>query len=165
MKVKLLIAGWLVCSLFYVKKAESQDTSAVKSLPPVTVTATTKKIPPRVWFNLSRYFPEAENPRWYALNKDYLVRFMTYTQEHRALFNKRGKVIYHISYGWENSLPAPVKRNVNAAYPGFEIYRAIKINEASRVVWVINLQDTKELVMIRVENEELEEIQRLRKSL
>lgn len=165
MKLKFIMMLALAYSLCVMNAVVAQDSTNVKDLPPVTVTATSKKIPPIVWFNLSRYFPEAENPRWYALNKDYLVKFMTYRQEHRALFNKKGKVIYHISYGWEKALPATISRQVRTAYLDYEIYRAIKISERNRVVWVINLQDTKELVMIRVEDDELEEIQRLTKSL
>ncbi|RYG40085.1 MAG: hypothetical protein EOO01_28165, partial [Chitinophagaceae bacterium] len=124
MKYKLLLLAVLLYSSSCINLVVAQDSSVVKSLPPVTVTATTKKIPPRVWFGLSLYFPEAENPRWYALNKDYLVKFMTYTQEHRAVLNKRGKVIYHISYGWEDSLPGDINQQVTTTYPGYDIYRA-----------------------------------------
>jgi hypothetical protein len=155
----MMIAAFVPC--LYINMLAAQDTSVVKTLPDVTVKARTKKIPPKVWFGLSRYFREAENPRWYALNKDYLVKFMTYTQEHRALLNKNGKVVYHISYGWEGAMPAEIDRRVVATYPGYEIYRSIKIREANREVWLINLQNDKELIMVRLENDELEEIHRM----
>jgi hypothetical protein len=165
MKLKFIITALLLYSLPAMNVVVAQDSSAIKTLPPVTVTATTKKIPPMVWFNLSRYFPEAENPRWYGLNKDYLVKFMIYDQENRALFSKKGKLIYHISYGYENNMPEYLRRQIKTGYLDFDIYRAIKIVEGNREVWVINLQDKNELVMLRAENDEIEEVQRLKKSL
>jgi hypothetical protein len=90
---------------------------------------------------------------------------MIYNQENRALFTKKGKLVYHISYGYEKSLPADLDRNLKAGYPGYEIYRAIKISEANRVVWVVNLRDAKNLVMISSEDGEMQEIQRLKRSL
>jgi hypothetical protein len=166
MKAKFVLIPAVV--LFFgisVNPSFAQDSSAVKSLPPITITSITKKIPPIVWFNLSRYFPEAENPRWYALNKDYLAKFMIYTQENRVLVSKKGKVIYHISYGYEHCMPLDIVEQVTGTYPGYEISRVIKIKQANRTVWVINLQDKNEFIMLKLENDEMEEIQRFKKSL
>ena len=96
MKSKLLFSGLIICFLLHATRCFAQDTSAIKTLPPVTVTATTKKIPENVWYGFSKYFTEAENPGWYEINKKYLVKFMTYDKANRALFTKKRS--YHLSY-------------------------------------------------------------------
>jgi hypothetical protein len=164
MKSKLLFSGLIICFLLHATRCFAQDTSAVKTLPPVTVTATTKKIPGNVWYGFSKYFTEAENPGWYEINKKYLVKFMTYDKANRALFTKKGHIIYHISYGYEKNMPEEPGRQIKAAYPDHEITKAIKVRQAGREVWVINLEDAKSLVILRVEEEEMEEIQRLKKT-
>lgn len=161
MKSKLIFSGLLICFLLQAVQSSAQDTSAIKTLPPVTVT--TKKIPANVWYGFSKYFTEAENPRWYEINKKYLVKFMTYDKANRALFTKKGRIIYHISYGYEKNMPEEPGRQIKAAYPDYEIMRAIKVSQAGREVWVINLEDVNSLIILRVEEEEMEEIQRLKK--
>jgi hypothetical protein len=163
MKSKLIFPGLIICFLLHSIRSFAQDTSVVKTLPPVTVTATTKKIPANVWYGFSKYFTEAENPKWYEINKKYLVKFMTYDKANRALFTKKGHIIYHISYGYEKDLPEELGRLIKPAYPDYEITRAIKVSQAGRKVWVINIEDVKSLVMLRIEEEEMEEIQRLKK--
>jgi hypothetical protein len=144
--------------------SSGQDTSGIKSLPPVKVTASLKKIPGNIWKGFSTYFNEAENPRWFRLNKDYLVKFMIYDEENRALFSKRGTLIYHISYGYEKNLPPDLREQVKNSYSQYEITRAVKVTEAGRLIWVINLEDEKYIILLRIEDGEVEEAERLEKS-
>ena len=152
----------LLFSLFETTALSAQD--SVKSLPPVTVTTTTKKIPNRIWKGFSTYFNEAEIPMWYRLNKNYLVKFMIYDEQNRALFSKRGHLIYHISYGYEKSLPENIREQVKYSYPGYEITRAIKITEAGREIWVVNIENTETLMLVRIEDDDMEEVQTIKKS-
>ncbi len=150
-------------SLFAVNNLPAQD--SIKALPPVIVTATTTKVSAKVWKGFSSYFNTAEMPiRWYRLNKDYLVKFMIYDEQNRALFSKKGKLIYHISYGYEKSLPDNVREQVKGSYANYEITRAIKVTEASREIWVVNLEDTNTIILVRIENDEMEEVQTIQKS-
>jgi len=141
----------------------SQDSITIKTLPLITVTAETRKIPKQIWKNFSTYFNEAENPRWYKANKNYLVKFMIYDEENRALFTKRGNMIYHISYGYENNMPDDIYKQVRTAYFEYDITRAIKITEADRLIWVINLEDKNTIIIARIEEGVLEEVNRLKK--
>ena len=141
----------------------SQDSITIKTLPLITVTAETRKIPKQIWKNFSTYFNEAENPRWYKANKNYLVKFMIYDEENRALFTKRGNMIYHISYGYENNMPDDIYKQVRTAYFEYDITRAIKITEADRLIWVINLEDKNTIIIARIEEGVLEEVSRLKK--
>jgi hypothetical protein len=165
MKSKLIFSISLsFFSLFYATASSAQDTSGIKSLPLVTVTATTKKIPDRIWKSFSGYFANAENPRWYTINKNYLVKYMIYDEQNRALFTKRGNLVYHISYGYEKSLPEDLRKQIKSSYYDFDITRAIKVSEAGREIWVVNLEDAKNLILVRLEDGGLEEVQKLQKS-
>jgi len=163
MKSKTLYStGLFLLCLFAVIHLSAQDT--IKSLPPVIVKATTTKVPGRIWKGFSTYFNNAEIPMWYRLNKDYLVKFMIYDEQNRALFSKKGRLIYHISYGYEKSLPDNIKGQVKGSYPDHEITRAIKVAEAGRQIWVINLEDDETLIIVRVEDGALEEVQTIKKT-
>ncbi|MES1213945.1 MAG: hypothetical protein ABUT20_00395 [Bacteroidota bacterium] len=150
--------------LFRITVASAQDTSVIKSLPPVTVKASTRKIPNRIWKGFSTYFNDAENPRWFKVNKNYLVKYMIYDEQNRALFTKKGNLIYHISYGYEKSLPEDLRNLITDSYHDYTITGAIKVTEAGREIWVVNLENNETLVLLRLENGEMEEVQKLLKS-
>jgi len=163
MKYKVILPAALKLFLLIVASAAAaQDTAGIKSLPPVTVKSSTKKIPDRIWKSFSSYFAYPENPRWFRANKNYLVKFMIYNEQNRALFTRRGNLVYHISYGYENNLPEDLRNQIKNSYSGYEISRAIRVTESNRTIWVVNLEKGKELVLIRIEDDEMEEIQRLK---
>lgn len=144
--------------------AYAQDTIPVQTLPPVTITATQKTIPEKVWKNFQSYFANAQDPTWYVINKEYLVKFMTDENMNHALFTKGGHFVYHISFGYEKSLPEDVRDAVKSVYYNYDITRAIKVTDGNRLIWVINVENPKYLLLVRVENGEVEEIQQLKKS-
>jgi len=160
----ILPIGLAIFILFAATSSFAQDTVSIKSLPVVIVKSSTKKIPNRIWKGFSSYFNEAENPRWYTLNKDYLVKYMIYDEQNRALFTKKGNLIYHISYGYERSLPEDLRRQIQTIYYSYDITRAIKITEAGREIWVVNVEDDQNLILIRLEDGEMEEVQKFQKS-
>ena len=84
--MKMKLTYWIFLVMIFAVKATTvaaQDSTSVKSLPLVTVTSTTKKIPDRVWKGFSSYFNYPENPMWYRLNKNYLAKFGICKQEVR----------------------------------------------------------------------------------
>jgi hypothetical protein len=165
MKTKFLFPAVLfLLSILESKILTAQDTRSIKSLSPVTVKSTTKKIPNRIWKGFSSYFNDAENPRWYTVNKKYLVKYMIYDEQNRALFTKRGRLVYHISYGYEKSLPEDVKKLVKSSYDEYYITRAIKVAEGGREIWIVNLENSKTLILVQVEDGEMEEVQKLLKT-
>jgi len=89
---------------------------------------------------------------------------MTDDNLNRALFTKRGNLIYHISYGYEKNLAEDIRRQVKSTYYDYDISRTIKVTEADRVIWVVNLEDAKNLILVRLEEGEMEEVQKLKKS-
>jgi hypothetical protein len=141
---------------------QAQD--SVKTLPPITITATQKTVPEKVWNSFHSYFVNAQDPKAYEINKEYLIKFMTDENVNHALFTKGGEFVYHISFGHEKNMPEDVKDAVKSVYYNYEITRAIKVTDGKRLIWVVNLENAKHLILARTENGEVEEVQRLKKS-
>jgi hypothetical protein len=92
-----------------------------------------------------------------------VVLFIQNDQENRALFTKNGQLVYHIAYGREKNLPTEIRHIVKTKYYDQTITRVFKVKQDDRNIWVIYLEDPKDLVMVRVEDMELEETQRFHK--
>jgi hypothetical protein len=86
-------------------------------------------------------------------------------QKNRALFEKNGALVYHISFGFEDNLPGDVKQLVQDNYGDYYIKRAINVEQGDRNIWVINMENNKKLVIVRVEDGSLEEVGNYDKSL
>lgn len=154
----------LLCNISYSQETRSQDTG-ITTLPPVTVTSktTTALVNSKVVKAFKGAFKDAENPQWFKLNKDFLVNFIMNQQQNSALFRKNGFIVYHLSFGGEKNLPRNVRRIIKPNYYDYSITKVVKVNEADRNIWVINLEGPKNFVIVRVENEELEEVQNVKK--
>ncbi len=143
----------------------SQDTSSITTLSPVTVTSktTTANVSEKVAKAFKVAFKDAEDPQWFKLNKDFLVSFIMNQQQNRALFRKNGFMIYYLAFGGEKSLPADIRKIIKPNYYDYNITKVVKVNEADRNIWVVNMEDAKNFVIVRVENGELEEVQNVKK--
>jgi len=135
-----------------------------KELPPITVSASTSNVSAKVNKAFGQYFKGATHQRWYQLDKNFLVKFIQNDQENRALFTKNGSLVYHISYGSEKHLPSEVRSLIKSTYYDQSITRVLKVNQDKRNIWVVSLEDAKDYVMVRVEDMEMEETQRMHKS-
>jgi hypothetical protein len=102
-------------------------------------------------------FDKVTNLNWVRVNNMFLAVFMIDGKYARALFTKRGVLVYTIFYGTENDLPAETRKLVKSLYIDHSITRAIKVNENGRTIWVISLEDSVSLISVRVENSELEQ--------
>ena len=164
MKKQLIscICGGLA-SMLTVNISSAQEDS-FKELPTITVSASTSNVSAKVNKSFSQYFKGATHQRWYQLEKNFLVKFIQNDQENRALFTKNGSLVYHISYGAEKNLPSDVRGLVKSTYYDQSITRVLKVNQDKRNIWVISLEDAKDYVMVRVEDMEMEETQRLQKT-
>jgi len=137
-----------------------------KELPPVTVSASTPYVTVSEKVNkaFEQMFKNSSQARWYKLQEKFLVKFIMDDQENSALFTKGGQLIYHISYGTEKNLPAEIRHIVKTNYYDQTITWVYKVEQNDRSIWVISLEDPKDIVMVRVEDMELEETQRFKKT-
>jgi hypothetical protein len=163
-KLIFCICGGLA-SILSVSNSFAQG-ETFRELPPITISATASNVSVSAKINkaFEQFFTNATNLRWYEINKKFLVKFIQNDQENTALFTKNGLLVYHISYGEEKHLPSEVRGLVKRNYYDQNITRVLKVNQDKRNIWVISLEDAKDLIMVRVEDMELEETQRLHKS-
>ncbi len=112
----------------------------------------------------SHSFQDASNAKWYRLEKFYLVYFTKNEQENKALYDIKGNLKYSISYGTVKDLPNDIRKMVKRQYIEYNILQVIEVNEDSRNIWIINLDDDYDLITARVENVDIEEMARYQKS-
>lgn len=129
-------------------------------LPMVTITASKANLSEELVKAFEKTFEDARDAKWYQVNKNFLVKFIKDDQEQNALFKKDGALIYHVSYGLEKHLPAPIRNMVKAQYSQFQITRTFNVNQDSRDIWLINLENPQTVILTRVEDDELREVAR-----
>ena len=161
MKKVFLLAG--LASLLFGSTLSAQKKDSIVTLPTVTVTSGTK-VTAEVDKAFKKTFPDARNLKWYKLDKDYLAKFITEDMKHNALFKKNGQMKYDISFGYENNLPGEIRDRVQSAYGDYKITKAVNVKFSDRNVWVINLEGMKHYIMVQVEGDEMEEVQKITKS-
>jgi hypothetical protein len=161
MKKKLTLL--MLVAFFCTGRLLAQEKDSVTNLPTLTVTAGTI-VNKEIDKIFRKTFPEALNLKWYQVNKFYLVKFIENDVKHRALFTKKGMMKYDISYGNENQLPSDMLTKIKEVYTEYNITRVANVKEAGRNIWVINLDNLKHLVLIRMENGEMEEVQKIEKT-
>jgi len=111
-----------------------------------------------------RSFEKATNLNWSKVGKNFLATFKIAEKERRALFTKKGNMVYSIVYGSEADLPAEIRKLVKSAYIDYAIATAIEVKEDNRTIWVVKLEDATSLIFVRVENGEMEETKHYQKS-
>jgi len=161
MKKKILIA--MVVLFVTGRQLSAQDKDSTTTLPSITVTsavAVTKEVDKA----FKKAFPAAQSLRWYTLNKFYLAKFIENDMKHQALFAKNGYLKYDISYGNENNLPEDILTRIKNAYEDYKITRVANVKEAGRNIWVTNLESLNNYVLVRVEDDEMEEVGKYKKS-
>ncbi|KAA9040623.1 hypothetical protein FW778_00850 [Ginsengibacter hankyongi] len=136
---------------------------SVVTLPEITITGSAK-ISNELGKAFRKSFPGAQDLRWYKLDQDYLAKFIKEDMAHNALFKKNGFLKYDISYGHENNLPEQTHEMIQQAYKDYNITTAINVKSAGRDIWVVHLEGLKNLVTVRVEDQDLEEVERFEKS-
>ena len=147
--------------LFFIGRPIAQE--KVVSLPEVTVTSIAL-VAPNVNKAFKKAFPDAEELSWYKYDKEYLAKFIIKDMNHNTLYRKNGVMKYDISYGYETNLPEKIKEMVTGVYDNYKIIRAINIKVIDRNIWVVKLEGMKKYVTVRVENEEMDEVESFSKA-
>jgi len=145
-------------------RLSAQEKDTIITLPTITVNTGTV-VNAEVNKSFKKAFPNAQNLRWYKLNKNYLAKFIESDMKHQALFTKKGNLTYDISYGYENQLPEDVRNTIVGTYPDYKITSAANVKQANRNIWVVNLESLNNLVLARVEDGVMDEVERYKKSM
>jgi hypothetical protein len=159
--MKTLLFSLLCGCLLTINTSFAQQPEG-KMLEIVTITANKPDVSDEVWKSFQKSFETAGNMKWYKLNKNFLVKFIKDDQEHNVLYQKNGSVVYHISYGFEHNLPMNIRNLVNSKYSDYSMKRVINIKQDSRNIYAINLEDEKNMILVRVEAGILDEVNRFK---
>ena len=135
----------------------------VVKLPEVSVTSIAL-VAPNVNKAFKKAFPDAEDLNWYKYDKEYLAKFIIKDMNHNTLYRQNGVMKYDISYGYQHNLPEKIKDMVTGVYDNYKIIRAINIKVTERNIWVIKLEGMKKYLTVRVENEEMDEVESFSKA-
>jgi hypothetical protein len=160
-QIKFRFVG-LLAFLFTVSNSFSQS-SNVENLQFSLRNISYDKTYSSVLTNFHKHFSDAANVSWYHVKKDFGAKFTINDLRYRVLFNKKGKLVYKITYGKEKHLPVEIRKAVKREYVEFRITAASLVEEANRSVWVIHLEDDWEYVIVRVENNEIDENMKYKK--
>jgi hypothetical protein len=146
----------LLASLFIISNSFSQP-SNVENLQVALGNISYAKVHATVATEFKKLFADAENVTWYNVDKNFLAKFTIDDVTYRVLLTRKGKLVYKITYGKENDLPVEIRKMAKRGYVEFRITAASLVEEADRMIWVINLEDDSNYVIVRVENNEMTE--------
>ena len=136
----------------------AQDREKVISLPEIKITSIALAAP-KVADAFRKAFPDAENLSWYKYDREYLAKFFEKDMDHNALFKRNGYMKYDISYGYEHNLPEDTKALVSRNYDDYKIIRTINIKTGGRNIWVVKLEGLKKYITVRIEDQEIDEVE------
>jgi len=145
--------------LFTVRSSFAQEVIKIDTLPTIYIFSTSL-VNKKVHAAFKRDFKDAVQPRWYTMDQNYLVKFISKDQKNRALYNVKGSLIYHITYMNGDNLPKNVSGEINSKYTNDKILTAIHVEQNNRNIWVVNLKSEGSIVVARVEEDEVEEVER-----
>ncbi|MFN5022321.1 MAG: hypothetical protein ACK5GP_11760 [bacterium] len=147
--------------IFFIGRPMAQE--KIVSLPEVTVTSIAL-VAPNVNKAFKKAFPDAEDLNWYKYDKEYLAKFIIKDMNHNTLYRQNGIMKYDISYGYEHNLPEKIKNMVTEVYDNYKIIRAINIKVTARDIWVVKMEGMKKYLTVRVEDEEMDEVESFSKA-
>ena len=108
-------------------------------------------------------FENAENIAWGKVDDNVLAEFTVGDIKNRALFDKRGNLIYTIAYSDEKLLPQYYREMVHNLYAKYKVNQVSRVNEALREIWIVKLETWDKLLTVRIENGETEEVEKFQK--
>lgn len=164
LKMKKLIIFLAICaSLIFMglKNANAQTTL----LETVTIKGNTTKavVTERVSNSFNELFKEATAPQWLEVNKRFVVNFILNDQKNKAVFTKDGALVYHLSYGTEKDVPDEIRKKIQNQYEDYNITSGIKVRTADVMLWVLNIENSKQILVIRAADDDISVIDRIKK--
>ena len=161
--MKKLIITLLLCELIFT--VGINDVHAQAQLDEVTVPGAEGKavVAQRVSDSFDQLFKGAAGSEWTPANKNFIVNFNLNNQKNKAEFTGDGRLLYLIVYGHEKEMPAELRTIVKSTYFDYTINSTVKIKFEGRVFWIINLEDANDLIVLRVEGDNMDVIRKSKK--
>ena len=96
------------------------------------------------------------------ISNDFLVNFKTGNVSTRALFSKTDALLYTINYSLEKNMPRDVYQQVRSTYYNYQITSVVKMMINKHKVCIENVKDSTNYINLRVEDGEIEVMQKHR---
>ena len=119
---------------------------------------------PGIYQNLIQEFKKIENLK-YSIEGDALyVAFQNNANKTSAVFSFDGKRRYSIT-NTKGDLPKPISEKIKNEYPTYTIFSKKTIKTENETIYQVIVENNNEYRVINFLNEEMEELQKIRKSL
>jgi hypothetical protein len=105
-------------------------------------------------------FDDPSDVQWNLNENQYLASFKNKDHLYKALFSVGGDWLYSIQYGTQEDLPRDVYRMVKATYIDHNISVVIEVKALQAQTWIVNLENKDNLVLVKIVDGQLEELQR-----
>lgn len=106
--------------------------------------------------NFHSTFPDATEVTWYNMAKgQFYVAFNTAGKKNRAMYSKKGKMLYKISYYLKEMLPASVLQKMKDNYCGKSIFGITEISYNHETVYELVLQDDTSWTDIKISGNQI----------
>jgi hypothetical protein len=155
----LLFASSLFSTIAGVAQSDVSFASVNSSKKPIVEIATGTTLPVIKETTLASFhssFPDAKNVAWFDMDNGVLyVVFNTPGKANRAVFDKKGKLIYSLSYYFKEMLPLSVLQNVKANFCGKSIFGVTEIRKDHETVYEIVLEDETSWTHIKIAGDEI----------
>jgi hypothetical protein len=127
------------------------SSNAQVNLPELRITSPAD-VPDKVASAFEKSFADAQTPKWFHPNKNYVVTFIMDDIKHNALFTKNGYLLYHISYGNENTIPEEFRAMISSKFQNYDIIAVINVKQDSKSVWFITGEGKKDFLNLKIED-------------
>ncbi|WGQ12415.1 hypothetical protein QG516_12345 [Pedobacter gandavensis] len=160
---KLIIPLAISASLVFmgVKNVNAQITTLETVI--IKGNTTEAVVSERVSNSFNELFKEATAPKWFEVNKRFVVNFILNDQKNKAVFTKTGELVYHLSYGSEKDVPDQIRKKIQNQYKDYNITSGIKVRTANVTLWVLNIENSKQILVIRAADDDISVIDRIKK--
>ena len=108
-------------------------------------------------FNKS--FSNAKNDQWIFIKKNVFgVSFDNNGRYSRAAYTKGGAMLYSVIQSSEKHLTKENRKAIKSNYFEYDITNVVEVASNGQTVWIVNLQNEENLVVVRVANGSLDEL-------
>jgi hypothetical protein len=161
--MKKLIISFLLSGLAFAAGINRTHAQALLDEGLISGTSGKTVIAKKVSNSFDQLFKGAVGAEWVELNRNYSVNFVLDNQKSLAEFTKDGHLLYLIAYGKEEGMPADLRAMVKSTYFDYTINSTVKIKFEGRIFWIINLEDANQFIVLRVEDNDMDVIKKIKK--
>jgi len=167
--MKKILTALVLITIGHFALPQSPKNSVASGNPEVTTVAERATIPTYVSTKAVRSFKRAfknvTDEKWYEMTDGYRVNFTAKDTRCRLDYDKKGNWLHTIRYYDQKMLPTEVRRLVVSSYLDYSIRTVEEIQAPhTDIFYVIHLEGEANWINIKVSDNEINELERIKKS-